>query len=273
MRNTKFLFFLLFITTITFSQEKKEFSIGEIITLKSEILNEERVLNIALPNGYDNTKEEKYPIIYLLDGSANEDFLHVVGLVQFFNLQFNMPKTIIVGIANVDRKRDFTYPTTDKELIKAFPTTGKSETFINFIEKELQPFINSNYKVSDKKYIIGQSLGGLLASEILLKKPELFTNYIITSPSLWWDNETLLLNASKDLSNQKDIKLNVYLAVGKEGVVMENDAKDFARAIESVGKKNIKFHFEYFPNENHATILHNSIYKAFSIEFPYKNLD
>jgi len=32
--------------------------------------------------------------------------------------------------------------------------------------------------------IIGQSLGGLLASEILMKKPELFNKYVIISPSL-----------------------------------------------------------------------------------------
>ena len=270
MSKTKILTILLFITTLTFAQEKKEFSIGETVTIKSEILKEDRILNIALPEGYDASKDEKYPVIYLLDGSANEDFLHVVGLVQFFNLQFFMPKTIIVGIANVDRKRDFTFKTEDKELIEAFPTTGKSELFINFIEKELQPYINSNYKVTDKKYIIGQSLGGLLASEILLKKPVLFTNYIITSPSLWWDNQSLLTYASRDLSNQKNLKLKVYLAVGKEGSVMENDAKDFARIIQSVDKKNINFHFEYFPKENHATILHNSIYKAFLLEFPYK---
>ena len=131
MSKTKILTILLFITTLTFAQEKKEFSIGETVTIKSEILKEDRILNIALPEGYDASKDEKYPVIYLLDGSANEDFLHVVGLVQFFNLQFFMPKTIIVGIANVDRKRDFTFKTEDKELIEAFPTTGKSELFIN----------------------------------------------------------------------------------------------------------------------------------------------
>ncbi|MDD3005857.1 MAG: alpha/beta hydrolase, partial [Flavobacterium sp.] len=66
----------------------------------------------------------------VLDGSAHEDFLHVVGLVQFFNLQMKMPKTIVVGIENVDRKRDFTFPTELKELKENYPTTGHSENFI-----------------------------------------------------------------------------------------------------------------------------------------------
>ena len=109
----------------------KPFCIGEAVTFKSVILNEDRTLNIYLPDGYN--AKEKYPVIYLLDGSVNEDFLHIAGLVQFFNMTFKMPNTIVVGIANVDRKRDFTFPTKVEELKKAYPTTGGSARFIDFI--------------------------------------------------------------------------------------------------------------------------------------------
>lgn len=249
---------------------KTSFTIGDSVTFGSKILSEKRTLNVYLPEGYNSTEAAKYPVIYLLDGTANEDFLHVVGLVQFFNLQFNMPKTIVVGIANVDRKRDFTFYTELEELKKEYPTTGHSDKFINFIATELQPYIESHYNVSNKKYLIGQSLGGLLASEILLKKPDLFTNYTITSPSLWWDNESLLKIAPELLKNQQDNPISVYVAVGKEGSIMEKEAKGLVKALETSGKKNIKISFKYFPDENHATILHNSIYQAFLIEFPYK---
>jgi predicted alpha/beta superfamily hydrolase len=103
-----------------------------------------------------------------------------------------IPESIVVGIGNVDRKRDFTYPSQNKLDQKEFPTSGQSEKFINFLEKELQPFVDSTYRITELKTIIGQSLGGLLTTEILFKKPELFDNYIIVSPSLWWDDEKLL---------------------------------------------------------------------------------
>lgn len=103
-----------------------------------------------------------------------------------------IPESIVVGIGNVDRKRDFTYPFQNELDLKEFPTSGKSEKFISFLEKELQPFIDSTYKTMEMKTIIGQSLGGLLVTKILFKKPELFNNYIIVSPSLWWDDEKLL---------------------------------------------------------------------------------
>lgn len=244
----------------------KPLNIGETVTLKSIILAEHRNLNIILPDDYN--KEEKYPVIYLLDGSINEDLIHVMGLVQFFNLQFKMPKNIIVGISNLDRKRDFTFPTTDAELKKNYPTTGGSEKFIEFIEKELQPFINSNYHTNGTNYIIGQSLGGLLATEILIKKPELFTHYLITSPSLWWDNQTLLDDAKVAFSKNNYSQKYVYLAVGqKEHKIMVKDAKSLALLLGKIKTK--KTDFVVFPEENHATILHNSLYKAFLLEFPY----
>lgn len=268
MKKATTLLLLIFIFT-SFSQKKSPLSIGETVTLESKILSEKRLLNIYLPDTY-NQESIDYPVIYLLDGSTNEDFLHIAGLVQFFNLQFKMPKCIVVGIANVDRKRDFTHHTDLKDLKTKFPTTGKSNDFIHFIEQELQPYIEANYKVSDKKYLIGQSLGGLLGTEILLKKSYLFSNYIIVSPSLWWDNESMLNNAKELFSNQLDIPITVYIAVGKEGSTMEEEAKKLYELLLNSGKKQLTTTFKYFENENHATILHNSIYNAFLNEFPFK---
>ncbi|MBK8787611.1 MAG: alpha/beta hydrolase [Chitinophagaceae bacterium] len=258
----------MFYAFIVNAQTTKPFNIGEIKILKSTMLAEERTLNIYLPDGYND--KAKYPVIYLLDGSANEDFLHIVGLVQFYNMTFNMPKTIIVGIANVDRKRDFTFPTKNAELKKTYPTTGGSAKFIDFIEKELQPYIKANYKTNDSTYLIGQSLGGLVATEILLKKPDLFSNYIIVSPSLWWDDRALLKQAPALLTGQPDNKKWVYVSVGTEGKEMEEGAAGLVKALQKANKKNMKIDFVPMPKENHATILHNSIYEAFNILYPYK---
>ena len=255
-------------STFAVNAQTKPFNIGKIEEIKSTILNEKRTLNIYLPDGYNS--KEKYSVIYLLDGSANEDFLHIVGLVQFFKMTFNMPKTIVVGIANVDRKRDLTFPTKIEDLKKKYPTTGGSAKFIDFVEKELQPYIKAHYKTNDTSYLIGQSLGGLLATEILLKKPDLFTNYVIVSPSLWWDDESLLKAAPSLLSKQTDSKKWVYISVGAEGKEMEDGAAGLVQALQNSGKKNMKINFVPLPKENHATILHNSIYEAFKILFPYK---
>jgi predicted alpha/beta superfamily hydrolase len=242
--------------------EQTPFTIGVVDKIFSKELGESRTLNIYLPEGYSRDSSKKYPVIYLLDGSANEDFLHIVGLVQFLTMIEKMPKSIVVGIANIDRRRDFTFPTTIAADKKDFPTTGSSEKFISFLEKELEPFIDKNFKTDSSKTIIGQSLGGLLATEILLKKPYLFDDYIIVSPSIWWDNESLLNAAPALLKKQDNKKHKIYISTGEqEEKQMIDDAKKLSDLLTST-KNNSQIFYVPLANENHLTILHNSVYKA-----------
>ncbi len=279
MRALTLLFVLTLFTKTGFAQadSSKPFILGVIEEIQSVQLDEKRTLNIYLPDGYAQNDTTKYPVIYLLDGSADEDFIHVVGLVQFNNFAWinRVPKSIVVGIANVDRKRDFTYTTTIAEDRKRFPTAGHSDKFIAFIEKELQPFIEGKYKTSASKTIIGQSLGGLLATEILLKNPTLFNKYIIISPSLWWDNGSLLQQQSAMLQEGFTQKTDIYIGVGKEGLapstaphVMEVDANLLAEKIKGTKSKSVTTYFDYLPQENHATITHIAVFNALRLLYP-----
>ncbi len=286
MKHTFALLALTLLTSISFAQKgktktkeepkqattTKPFVLGVIDEIQSKELSEKRTLNIYLPEGYNPKDSITYPVIYLLDGSADEDFIHVTGLVQFYSFEWiNMlPKSIVVGIANVDRRRDFTFPSNDENVKKMAPTGGHSEQFISFIEKELQPYIAKTYKANNDKTIIGQSLGGLLASEILIKKPTLFNRYIIVSPSLWWDNGTLLDQSATVLEESFVQKTDVYIAVGKEGVtptdpprVMEVDANILADKLKGTKSPNVKVYFDYLPDENHGTILHQAVANSF----------
>jgi predicted alpha/beta superfamily hydrolase len=241
------------------------FVLGDIRTIKSAALGEERTLNIYLPQGYNPQDTVRYPVIYLLDGSADEDFVHIAGLMQFCNFPWvNIwPRSIIVGIANVDRRRDFTFPTTIEKDKKDYPTTGGSAKFIAFLGRELQPFIDAHYRTGPSKALIGQSLGGLLATEVLFTQPGLFDTYIIVSPSLWWDKESLLSRKAAVLQPGYKRPVSVYIGVGKEGEVMEGDARRLADMLKAGTDKRLKVRFEYFGQEDHASILHQAVYNAF----------
>ena len=240
---------------------KQPFAIGETVYFTSEILHENRALNIYLPLGYEENIEKNYPVIYLLDGSSNEDFIHISGLVQFASFSWIniMPETIVVGIANVDRKRDFTYPSNSVRDKLEYPMAGESNAFIQFIENEVQPLINTTYRVTSEKTLIGQSLGGLLATEILFKHPALFNNYIIVSPSLWWDDESLLAYSPK----KRTTPTSIYLAVGKEGPTMEQLAYKLKNKLEASKDGSSKIYFNFLQAQNHGDALHLAAYDAF----------
>lgn len=235
------------------------FVLGITDIIRSTVMNEERTLNIYLPPGYNEQDSVRYPVIYLLDGSVDEDFIHMAGLVYFLGFPWlNLcPPSIVVGIANVDRKRDYTFPTTVEKDKKDFPTTGGSAAFIRYLGEEVIPYIQSRYKTNSTSTLIGQSFGGLLATEVLFTHPDWFSKYLIVSPSLWWDNQSLL-NRTVTLATQPDVRI----AVGKEGRVMERDAKALYRKLRPfyADKRRLRFHF--FKKENHGSILLHAAYEG-----------
>lgn len=258
----------------TIQSNTADFVIGKVEVLHSKVLNEDRTLNIYLPDGYNT--DSSYSVIYLLDGGANEDFIHIAGLVQYntFSWINQIPPSIVVGIANVDRERDFTLSTStefDKKLVHA---PGGANTFIQFIAEELQPYINSRYSTNAHNTIIGQSLGGLLATEILFSQPRLFEKYIIISPSLWWNSRSIL-KRTPHIANTKQ-QIGIYIGVGKEGSfdggnTMEDDAKQLAEKIESLLLENVTVHYDYMPKETHATSSHPAVFNAFRLLYPKNN--
>lgn len=274
MHKLLFLFIPLLLSQLAHAQQVPSpgttgtFSIGEFVTFQSEILGETRRINVYLPATYASDSLKNYPVIYLLDGSEDEDFIHIAGLVQFgtFSWINMLPECIVVGISNVDRRRDFTYPTRNKQDKAANPTSGKSAKFIEFLGAELQPFIGRRYRTNGENSLIGQSLGGLLATEILFRQPDMFDQYFIVSPSLWWDDESLLKLKPLPYTGKKSI----YIAVGEEGKVMKRVAKTLYKRLKQGNNGNTRLFFEFFPKQDHGDVLHLAIYNGFEKVFRAK---
>lgn len=274
---------LFFVSKYTPYDKSKHqpFILSVVDTIPSKILKETRVINIYLPEGYSAESDEKYPVIYLLDGGVEEDFVHITGLVRYNTQPWinRFPKSIVVGIENIDRKKDFTFLVPNLDFVDRigfqkdqFPTYGGSSSYISFLEKELQPFIASKYKANETKTVIGESFGGLLATEILLKHRNLFTNYIIIGPSLWWGKESLLTDAPSLLKagNNNETKVYVGTPNKEESQIMYNDAVALKEVLKKDGGDKMSVLFDYLPNETHATIIHQGVYNAFKLLNPKK---
>lgn len=253
--------YALLYSTGAFAQEPASLTYGKVAVFRSEVLNEDRRLNVLLPPGYD-TGTEKYPVIYLLDGAAHEDYFHAAGLFDFLATYGVMPPSIIVGISNVDRRRDFTMPSSDPADLKSAPTSGGAAKFVGFLASELIPYVRKNYRVTDRRTLIGQSLAGLLATQILLEQPQLFTEYVIVDPSLWWNKQSLLQSGAAALKEHRAADRKVYIsaAAGEPGVMKET-AERLVQLIKDL-RPDITCFYEYLPAETHATSLHISLYNA-----------
>lgn len=252
----------LFATGAASAQERRPLVIGEACTLRSIALQEERVLNVVLPDGYAIDSAARYPVVLVLDGSADEDLLHVAGLVQFASMPWIgwLRPSIVVGIANVDRKRDFTFTTAIAKDKADSSTAGGSAAFMRFLCDEAMPFIDSAYRTDGDRLLIGQSLGGLLATEVLHRRPGFCSRAIIVSPSLWWDGGSLLRGIEQGGMAAAPV-LQVFVAVGREGRVMERDARRLAALLRR--EPRMRVGFGYLPKLDHATILHQAVLDGF----------
>lgn len=248
---------------------QQPFVLGEVLTFRSTMLDQERALNIYLPAGYADSSAA-YPVIYVLDGSTNEDFPHLAGLAQFMHMYGLLPKSIVVGIANngKSRYRDFTGPTVNDSDKAWVPTHGGSAAFMGFLEREVQPLVQAHYRCAGHRTLIGQSLGGLLATEVLFTRPALFDDYILVSPSLWWNNGALAATAGPWVQAHATLPKRVFIASAPDDAMMQAEIDAVVQAFREAAAPPLKLEHVMFPDESHATILHRAVYRAFEWLYP-----
>lgn len=244
-------------------------TIGLTDTFRSRLLDETRTINIYLPDGYA-TDTAHYPLILVLDGGIQEDFLSIVGIARYSSQPWvdRIPASIVVGIENINRRKDFTFPVNDLGFLDAmgydkknFPFYGGSEKYIRFLDEELMPYLEAKYRTAPDRTLIGESLAGLLATEILVERPHMFGRYIIISPSLWWGGGSLITKANESLGPLH--ATSVYLGVPNkdEDKTMYDMAGDLHKAFSK--HRDLHVVYDYLADETHATVLYQAVYNAF----------
>jgi predicted alpha/beta superfamily hydrolase len=183
---------ILFFSFCARAQQSSRFITGFEKAMTSITLGSQRTVWIHIPNsnaGNKNTGKEHYPVIYLLDGDAN--FNSVVSITEFMSNAGLCPPMIVVGILHPARMTDLTFGT-DKETPGI---VGKGEKFMLYVEKELMPYIESNYPTASYKIFIGHSVGGLTVVNTLIHHPYLFNAYVSLDGALLWNNQQLVTEA------------------------------------------------------------------------------
>ena len=228
------------------------------LTFESETLGEQRRLYVRLPSGYDSS-ERSYPVLYILDGEFF--FSHASAAVQFlsetrFIRNHPMPEVVVVGVVNQDRNRDFTPTHAPVQGTLRFPTSGQADRFIEFLEDEVFPLVESRYRTQPYRIVAGWSLGGLFAVDTYLRHPDLFSAYLAISPSLWWDEDKELTQLESALqAGVLPAKPLVVTLGAEEGGDMDRTVRNGIKPLLS-NTQDAKLKFEYIevPGEGHTYV-------------------
>lgn len=226
--------------------------LGEGLALDSRILGERRTINVYLPPGYA-AGDARYPVLYMPDGGMGEDFPHVVGSVDVSIKNGIIRPVIVVGIENTERRRDLTPPTAVPDEQAAAPHAGGATAFRAFLRDELVPAITARYRTTDEAAIVGESLAGLFVVETFLVEPTLFSGYIAADPSVWWNEERVVREATARLATFPPGPRALYVATADEPTILDGVAA-LTTALAIVQPVDVTWTYEPMPAEHHGTI-------------------
>lgn len=164
--------------------------IGQSYTIRSAVLGDTRRLNVWLPPSYGKD-DKRYPVLVLLDGGAEEDFLHIVGLAQITSAYGRGRELIVVGVEGVNRRHDLSPKTDDPADLQFTKAPGGADLYRRFLADEVKPWIASHYRTDGRSALIGESMAGLFVLDTLASTPTAFNDYIAVSPIVWWNRQSV----------------------------------------------------------------------------------
>lgn len=227
--------------------------IPQKLVVHSSVLNEDRIIWVRTPHGYDQSKDA-YPVLYLTDGPGHIN--EIGSSIDFLVNNDRMPPLIVVGIANTDRTRDLTPSHSDAKDSagkEVNPTSGGADHFLDFIQTELMPEIEKRYRIAHYRIFSGHSLGGLLAIHILTSRPDMFNAYIAVSPSLWWDNQHTLHQAEDFFAGHPELKKTLFFSLGNENGDMKDGFDGLQKALTAKAPKDFHWDSALYNDEDHGS--------------------
>ncbi len=265
MRNLHILLLIMVFTYVSHGQKGEDIPIGKRFTIQSDILRSNREILVYLPNSYRENTYTDYPVLYLLDGRK---FFHSFsGVITQLSSDASpqVPEMIVIGISSQDRVRDSS-PT--RSLIgytgeeeKGLGVSGGADHFLMFVQKELIPYVDKNYRTNSYRTFVGYSFTGLTVVHALFSMPETFNSFLVIDFSAWWDDE-IMLKRLKDFSRgyngpERDIFFTTVDRVSNSVYPEKYNAGwDFIREFEQNPPRDIRFGYKKYgyKEENHHTM-------------------
>ena len=238
---------LLITFTISSQTKGNPITIGDNYIISSKILNQDREIQIYLPDSYATSKQN-YPVLYILDGQWF--FANGVSIQKSLRTPGAIPEMIVVGIKNSNPLRRTLF-------------SVENEKFTSFLKNEVVQFIDSNFRTTQERVIYGWEAAAYYLSELVLKENNIFTGAIITDGGLASEKTVEEFNSKEDTY--------LYISNSKRDIYYIASTEEFNRILKKHNPKNLIWKYELFNDEVHETMPHLAMYKG--LKYYYHNYD
>ena len=164
--------------------------------MTSKVNGQDYRIMVAVPVNYDARKA--YPALYVLE--ANVYFATAADAMTRQSQFRNTTPALVIGVGYPS---DDPAVTTTRRWADLTPTvssnsdekrkTGGGDEFLRVLNEEIKPFVAARFKIdASRQALWGHSIGGLMVLRALLRGTDSFSAYLISSPSIWWEEQVVL---------------------------------------------------------------------------------
>ena len=249
----------------------------ETYTITCDQSGTQHAITVSTPFRYDSM--ETAPLIVCLDGAWTAGTVRDASRIM--SMSGESPEVIVVGIAFTDttmgdylrsRARWFT-PTpwvppveTGVKNVDA-ADMGRAAVYLDVIRDQVLPRVEADYRVSER-WLHGHSFSALFGLRVLFTEPELFSKYLLASPSIWWDDRAILELEAAYAAEHQDLRAKVFVTAGEhEGgeafddtvFRMRTNVVELYQTLQGRNYPNLELAHAILPNETHSSTVGHAI--------------
>lgn len=248
-------------------------------TIDSKSLKTERAFDVSLPVNYPETASHiKYPLIVVLDGELL--FNSVSSYVQLQAMNSQMPEAIVVGIPNATNSRRDMTPKPLRSNGEPLWFGGQEEQYLSFIQHEVLPFVEKNYRVANFKVLIGLSPSANFSLHSFWKKPNLFSGYIAVNGAnfnaVGYQGDSVFDKIVQSVKQQEQSKRYLYVSMPKGGATRNPKIlEDYNKLSDDLApylNKKVAYKWEVIDKKAYAAVL-PAIMSGLELIFPANEWD
>jgi predicted alpha/beta superfamily hydrolase len=249
---------LLFAFTLTFDCIADEDN-SVSLEINSSALNEKRPVLIRLPVDYANNKLKKYPVLFILNDDTR--FNWASSIVDVQASRYGIEDMIVVGLPHIGDYGGDNYPFKEKGSLEL---SLQAQNYSRFIREEALPYIDQNYRTNGGRFIIGHSLSGLFVTHMFIQHPNVFSTYVVLSPSIHHAPQISSVVKSH-LQNNKNLTGSIYISLGDmEHQQIQKEYKLLEKVFYKYAPDQLNWVVNYMVNTDHILAGFKGTYEALS---------
>ena len=235
----------------------------------------EHDISIGLP--VRHAAMDSMPLVVCLD--APWTFGTVLDATRIMSMAGEAPEAVVVGVGFAEasmgeylrQRARWLTPTPSEPPIEsgvkgvAAAECGQAETLHGFLRDQLLPSLEADHSISER-WFVGHSFSALFGVRALLTEPELFDKWLLASPSIWWDNRTILDFEAAYAGANDDLVADVFVSAGElewaSAFGIADDAIALVESLDARGFPSLRTAVEVLEGDSHSNCIGNAVSKG-----------